>query len=242
MSIGVIDLPIDDIICGTGNGLPAVTKTDWQDIRVIRMSMSTPNMGSNINAAEGDRQRMMVVDVSRTLRLVKQLSFYGFLRDTMFSRAREYADKGVREMMVSNKCMLNFGALNPEPAVYWLFRSLLNELAGDMNDFKFGVEIREGCSMWSINIACHAGISFAVVDFNSRSEIAMLTARANMMTAGKTRPKLIVRMPNDRLDEGSGFDGIMLEQIVNRTPLVRPAVWQCLDDGLSRVIEPGSPL
>ena len=225
---------MDDILCGVG-GLPAPSRQDWRVIRSIRSVACTPGVNGSYVSEE-----QFVADSAKAMGLVRSLSFYGFLNDRLVSGARKTAEEGVRRILVSNKCLFNFGGSDPEPAVYWIFRTLLTGVMGDLKDFDFGVEILSGCDFWAVDIACRCGLSFAVMDFPdgfSRTRMAALTARACMMSAGRERPALLAKMEGrGDLANAAGLDGVVMERSVGMAPLVRFGMWSMLYDGRKRMM------
>ena len=240
METFAIDIPIDDILCGTVTGLPQVSRRDWASIRRLRMSAATPGAKEPASAGWQDAGEV-IVDSSACVRLAKGLSFYGFLVDFAVGKARAAAERGAAGLMLSNRCRINFGGSRREPAVYWIFRAMAGDLSGNLSSFRIGIQILDKCNEWAVDIACRHGLSFAAIDFGDRPdrlEMAFLAAKANEMSAGKKRPLLVVKTPHCDLNAGAGLDGVLIEQKVRVSPLSQqvPAYF-LLDDGESRKID-----
>ncbi len=230
--VGVIDLPIDDVLCcGEKNrfDLPLVTRKDWQLLRTMHSCIWTPSPDGG-DFALPDKAEALLADTGRCLRQVKELSFYDFLVKKMFDEARRHAADGIRCLMLSNKGCFNFGARHPEPTVYWMFRSLMGELSGDMDDFEIGIEICEGLNGWAVDLACRCkGVSFAVLDCMDKQAMAALMLKANRACGGAKRPDMIVRAGRERMGECIGFDGILLESSNAGAISADIPIWQCID-------------
>lgn len=184
-------------------GIPEPTADDWRRIIELRGTV-VPQFGNGAKWASptGD----LILDLSRCLRMAREISLHSFLLDNMFQQAGAYAAEGV-------ECfLLDFGEVwDAEPAEYWLARSMAEKFCASC-DGKYSVGVKMGSDARAVDIACRFGMEFVMLaDSCWYSEPSALR---NRMTDGTQKRKPVIYM--DVFDASGEFDRWGVEGCVLR--------------------------
>ncbi len=209
--VGVVHVPVIGIMAMSSGwrkvfSYPEPSRRDWSAIAELRGSIpSSFAEGSSLSSLG---QREEILSSSHCLKVVKSLSFFEFLYNTMIDEAKTFAQAGIRHLILDFSVDKWFD----EPSVYWAARIL-----ADLFKSACGDDIRIGIRMdndeWASDIGSRLGYD-AVFCTDSCSCYDVEKIR-NRMTDGTDKKKPIVFM---QLFLESEYTQYTKEYLLSRMP------------------------
>ena len=153
--IGMLHIPVNTILSAprewrTQLGLPEICpKTDLPILaEFAKWNESTPFVSHQV--------------AKEALVRIQGLSFYGFLRDRMFSEARIYSENGIRTFMLENVGAPYF--IKPDSTLSAIFAVML-ALSGELRatfdtEYAIGIQILAYSDPLAMSAACYSGLDF----------------------------------------------------------------------------------
>lgn len=187
--IGVVRVPMGQLLCmpparRQSLSYPEPSREDWR--RISSLVASLPPLLQSESSAVRMSQRDEILSSTQCLKVAKSLSFHGFLQERAFSEARQYAEVGMRTILI-DFCT---GNAMEEPAIYWTARALtecLHDACGE--DFKIGIRMDD--NGWSADIAGRTGCDFVVCNESWNGGWQATRASNRLLDGtGRKRPKI----------------------------------------------------